>query len=169
MKKINKKFSRKKSFKEIKKIRDAQLGKPRPFTTGDKNGMWKGHNASYSAIHHWVKRNFKQPDKCELCKISKTEKRLNWANKDHKYTRDRKDWLYLCYSCHTQYDIKHFNNRPNFLNKQNTFTHRQCSVCRETLPLTTKFFCHSKSHSLGFRYICKNCQSKQFQLKQTKD
>lgn len=70
-----------------------------------KGGMfhhqWKGTNASYSAVHHWVRRNFKKTSICGHCL---TQKRTCWANKTGKYLRIRKDWLELCYKCHKKMD-----------------------------------------------------------------
>jgi len=156
-------FSRKKSTEEIEKIIKAQKGIPRPFTTGNKNGMWKGKKAGYHGIHSWVTRHFKKPDKCETCGKPETNKRFCWANKDHKYTRKRKDWFYGCYSCHAKHDVKHLGKRP-IRNSNNSIKQRQCSICKIILPLTIKYFHHSKGHSFGFKYICKKCRSKQAHL-----
>ena len=156
-------IGRKKSPEEIEKISKAQRGKPKPLTTGNGNGMWKGKNAGYHAIHCWVNRHFKKPDKCETCGKPETNKRFCWANKDHKYTRERKDWFYGCYSCHAKYDFKYLGKRP-IRNPNNSIKQRQCSICRKILPLTIKYFHRSNGHSFGFKYICKKCRSKQAHL-----
>ena len=75
----------------------------------DKNGMWKGKNASYSAKHIWIKNKFGSSEKCEFCK--KIGKKINnrwnlhWANISGKFKRERSDWLGLCVSCHKKYDL----------------------------------------------------------------
>ena|SRR3990167_10117412 len=69
----------------------------------EKNWGWKGNNASFSGIHIWVHRNWIKKEKCDGCKKIK---KLDWANKDHKYNRVRKDWMCLCRSCHQLYDFK---------------------------------------------------------------
>jgi hypothetical protein len=33
---------------------------------------------------------------------------MNWANLDHKYTRDLSKWVPLCKKCHSAYDQEHF-------------------------------------------------------------
>lgn len=73
----------------------------------DNNGMWKGENASYIAIHAWVRRHYGVPVKCQFCGKEKTTPRsVQWANIDHKYRRTREDWLMLCCSCHKKHDIE---------------------------------------------------------------
>ena len=64
---------------------------------------WKGENASYEAIHAWVRRHRGKPQQCEHC--GTTEKRMyHWANKSHEYKRDLNDWIRLCRPCHSKYD-----------------------------------------------------------------
>ena len=49
-------------------------------------------------IHGWVRKHKPKPKICGHCK---KEKRLTLANmKNHNYTRDIKDYEWLCYSCH---------------------------------------------------------------------
>ena len=70
---------------------------------------WKGNNISYSRLHGWVIQHLGQPTKCEHCgKDNLTKGQIHWANKDHKYKRNLKDWIRLCVSCHRKYD-KQFN------------------------------------------------------------
>lgn len=76
-------------------------GKKCPQWTGEKSSSWKGELAGYSAIHHWVNTHFKKPDNCENCN---NKLKLTWANKDGKYSRERNDWLCLCYKCHKKFD-----------------------------------------------------------------
>lgn len=97
------------------------------FKKGDKNWLkrksikgelhpnWKGESVGYYALHHWIKREFGVPFKCEngFCiyprkTISRgillKPKRFEWANISGKYLRDRNDWIMLCVSCHRKYD-----------------------------------------------------------------
>lgn len=78
----------------------------RPELAGDNNPLWKGDDASYYAIHIWVSGNFgKSSDfPCSFCEKRGGSKQMHWANLDHKYSRDRKDWLVLCVKCHFNYD-----------------------------------------------------------------
>lgn len=76
-------------------------------TKGNRNGMWKGNQVSYSALHHWIKRELGQPTKCEHCgKDGFNTRQIEWANKSRQYKRDLDDWLRLCKSCHKFYDMK---------------------------------------------------------------
>ena len=59
-------------------------------------------------IHRWVSKNFVPPIKCEICegKSLAPSGRLEWSNKDHKYSKKREDWQRVCYSCHRNYDVE---------------------------------------------------------------
>lgn len=73
----------------------------------DKHPEWKGEFASYSAVHHWVKRWKGKPIKCEHCG---KKKECQWANIDHNYRRNLDDFISLCVKCHSTYD-KEFNGK----------------------------------------------------------
>lgn len=68
---------------------------------GEKAYNWKGDNAGYAAIHSWVNKWKKRPDRCAACKEIK---KLDWANKDHKYRKILEDYIALCKKCHRSYD-----------------------------------------------------------------
>lgn len=100
----------------------SKLGKPtwnKNIKTGikPKNGFKKGHiphnykgnNVGYYSLHHWVNRHKGKPKICEHCDATYEERKLSWANIDHKYRRVLEDFIPLCYSCHRKYDIKYNN------------------------------------------------------------
>jgi len=68
---------------------------------GKKAWNWKGNKVSYQALHTWVKIHLKKPIVCSVCNKRKT---LEWANKNHLYKRNLKDWIAMCHSCHCKYD-----------------------------------------------------------------
>lgn len=71
---------------------------------GENHYKWKGENASYIAKHTFIKRKKGDLNKCEHC--GKTDKKkYEWANKNHKYSRNPKDYIRLCTSCHRKYDL----------------------------------------------------------------
>lgn len=72
---------------------------------GMANGMWKGDDVGYSALHDWVERELGKPTFCSTCKIAFSDKKYHWANKSHEYKRDLNDWIPMCVSCHKNYDI----------------------------------------------------------------
>lgn len=81
------------------------------LTANENNPRWKGDSVTYQALHNWVRRHFVRPSACENCgknpgknKVGYTK--LQWANINKKYLRDRKDWKCLCPSCHRKIDIK---------------------------------------------------------------
>jgi hypothetical protein len=78
-------------------------GKKYPQVSHENNHAWKGEDASYPAIHAWVKRHLGKPDHCALDKDHKSEK-YHWANKSGEYKRDLDDWIPLCPKCHRVYD-----------------------------------------------------------------
>lgn len=75
------------------------FGKPR--LQGEKHYAWKGDKVGYGALHDWVRSRLVAPKKCQHCG---EEKKLDLANKTGQYLRDLDDWLWLCRSCHRQYD-----------------------------------------------------------------
>lgn len=85
-----------------KKISESVKEKISKALLGDKNAQWKGHNVSYSGLHHLVYRKLGKPKKCEHCGIDCG--RIEWANKSKEYIRDVSDWLQLCKKCHLKYD-----------------------------------------------------------------
>lgn len=83
--------------------------------SGVKNPNWKGDKVKYHGLHTWINNNFIRPAHCEICKKPDTGKRrFEWASKTHNYTRDIKDWIYLCTSCHIKYDLEHNNKTDNY-------------------------------------------------------
>ena len=80
---------------------------------GKKHHSWKGNKIGYWGIHRWLRQNFgpAKENKCEHC----DRQALDWANKDHKYKRDRKDYIPLCRSCHLKYDYT--QERKNKMSK----------------------------------------------------
>lgn len=75
--------------------------------SGEKNHLWKGDKAGYSSIHCWVRRWFGRAWTCESCGVTKETNRIEWSNKDGRYSRDRFDWQQLCVRCHYAYDKTH--------------------------------------------------------------
>lgn len=95
------KMGHKVSVETRKKISLAQIGK----RLGKENHKWKGDKVGYLALHSWVQRELGKPDTCEHCgKSGLKGRQIGWANKDHLYKRNLKDWIRLCTSCHRRYD-----------------------------------------------------------------
>jgi hypothetical protein len=65
--------------------------------SGVKNGMWKGNDVKYNALHDWVKYHLKKPDRCSNCGCSGL---LDVTNISGKYLREISDWRWLCRKCH---------------------------------------------------------------------
>jgi hypothetical protein len=86
------------------------------------NGAWKGDKVGLNALHQWVKRRLKKPERCESCRrIS----RLDLANSNGKYLRNLTDWNWLCRKCHMESD-----GRLNNLCQNSHIRHKHpCEVC----------------------------------------
>ena len=79
---------------------------------GSNHSKWKGDDASYYAIHIWLKNNYGKANKCENPSCEKKSKRFEWAllkNKIHSH--NRKNYWMLCKSCHTRYDEINIGNK----------------------------------------------------------
>ena len=77
----------------------------------EKNSQWKGENTGYIPKHLWIYFWKGKPKICIHCKATYKERKLCWANKDHKYRRNLDDYISLCYSCHKKYDLKRSKNK----------------------------------------------------------
>jgi hypothetical protein len=82
-------------------------GRKFPKRCGEGNIAWKGEEAKYAAIHMWIKRVTGKPIKCVHC--GATGRKLHWANIDHKYSRNPRDYISLCVPCHRRYDYHTLN------------------------------------------------------------
>jgi len=72
--------------------------------SGKNNYAWKGDKASYFAIHAKIQRQKGKAKKCEHCGTEKGK--IEWANKDHEYSRNPEDYISLCVRCHRKYDVE---------------------------------------------------------------
>ncbi len=81
----------------------AAIGRSKPKE--EKSWSWKGDKVGHHGIHKWVQRNLGKPTSCSKCK-TRTAKKFEWANVDHKYRRILKDWIRLCTKCHRKYDYQ---------------------------------------------------------------
>jgi len=70
---------------------------------GVNNHKWKGDDVGYFGLHSWLSRKYGKPVECEKCG---SIKKIGWASKNYKYTRNREDWIHLCSNCNFEYDRK---------------------------------------------------------------
>ena len=87
------------------------LGKKRPSMTGKLHPLWK-EDASYQALHDWVKRYLGRPQICTNCGTI-SAKRYEWANISGDHKREITDWVRLCVKCHRLMDGNSINNYAN--------------------------------------------------------
>ena len=106
--------------KRLKAIRKANLGKIPKHFKKTQEAAWKAitkrwEDKGYGAKHQWVRQNWGKSTKCDLCGAENlTGRKVHWANKNHKYRQNRKDWFRVCRPCHAKYDKE--NNGTDFRN-----------------------------------------------------
>ena len=88
-------------FKKGNTLGKNNKGRKRPDLS-ERNRLNRREHISYKGIHMWIRNNYGKAIKCEHC--GEKDKMIHWANKDHTYSRDIKDWVQLCVSCHRNYD-----------------------------------------------------------------
>lgn len=106
-------FWKGKKFSDVykKKLSDAhkKIGDKPPSRLGcipwNKNfgvsDFRKNNKHDYANIHYWVNSRLGKADICNNCG---SNKKVEWANKSHKYLKIKKDWVKLCKKCHVNYD-----------------------------------------------------------------
>ncbi len=100
---IGRKMSIRQKGKPIKITQGFQKG--HQIQVGEKHWAYKKIGAHKTSVHDWIKKRHGFPPKCEHCGLeSENHYKIQWANVDHKYSRDIKDWKRLCVSCHMKMD-----------------------------------------------------------------
>src|ERR1041385_8578706 len=102
-------------------------------TLGAKNINWKGHRASYDAIHKWLRRHHGKATHCIECKRPGLE--YEWANVSGAYKRDISDYRPMCTACHPRMDAGASCRRGHLLTPTNAYMprgtkQRGCRICR---------------------------------------
>jgi len=77
---------------------------------GEKNPHWGGENVTLGGLHQWLKVHNPKPKLCERCKKYPP---FDLANKTGNYTRNIKDYYWLCRKCHMETDgrLKNLKNQ----------------------------------------------------------
>lgn len=71
--------------------------------SGDKQGGWKGDDASYRALHGYICAHHPKTGTCEEC--GQAAERTQYALiHGRTYSRNRSDYRELCSPCHVRYD-----------------------------------------------------------------
>lgn len=71
---------------------------------GEQHHKWKGDDAGITAIHLWIRKQLLKtlPLKCTECGSVENVEVASTTN--HNYTRDVKDYTFLCRPCHIKKD-----------------------------------------------------------------
>ena len=94
---------------------------------GKRNPMWKGDEVQYSALHIWVRTHLPKTDYCQVCGIKPPLDLANISSSFNEvtYTRDFKNWQWLCRRCHMiqdgRIDKMYRGGRPRLYNS--------CTAC----------------------------------------
>lgn len=73
---------------------------------GKDTPRWKGKSATKQSMHQWLHANVIDPKSCSNKKCDGTNKLFEWCLKrGRKYSHNPDDYLWLCRSCHRQYDL----------------------------------------------------------------
>lgn len=78
------------------------------FEKDERNPNWKGENANIANLHNYVRRRKSKPALCEICHKRPS---LDLMNKNHIYSRNPEDYLWVCRSCHLKYDGGRTHNK----------------------------------------------------------
>lgn len=127
----------------------------------EKNGMWKGDDVGYCALHNWIERKKLKPKFCEDCH---KEKPYDLANISGKYKRDIKDFKWVCRRCHMKNDGRFFileksliennKNRKNKVIEQNKQNNFYCPYCKSFYVIKGSIRNDKR------RYKCNKCKKR---------
>lgn len=87
---------------------------------GELNGQWKGKDVGYRSLHEWV-NNHKPKPKNGLCEFCKVKKFKDLANLTGILDREFHNWVYLCATCHINYDRRELKEE---------IQKRNCLICK---------------------------------------
>jgi hypothetical protein len=115
---------------------------------GTLNPMWKAETITNTALHSWVRNRLLRPDLCPSCNLRLPYDLANISNTYNRetYTRDLKNWEWLCRRCHMVKDgritrLYHGGANPK---------HIGCNVPKCNLNHEGKGLC--KKHYQSYRY-----------------
>ncbi len=80
---------------------------------GDKHPLWAGNKVSYGKLHVWIRRRLPEPKQCQHCHKVKPYKLAYDLACKGRYSRDLKNWWYLCRKCHMALDGRKESARYN--------------------------------------------------------
>lgn len=119
----------------------------------------------YERIHYWMRTNFGKANECINPECLKKSTRYEWAllsNKEYEFNRD--NFIELCKSCHTKYDITEDTKRKislaQKLRKELVFN-VECKICHCKLQSTfdKNKFCEQCANKRGNLFV-KNWRDK---------
>jgi len=124
-----------KGHKHAKATKDKISEKVSKSLIGNKR-RWKGEEASRTAKHMWIYKQFGKANHCSNPNCDKKSNKYEWANISGEYKREIFDYKQLCVICHRKMDLrKEFCKSGHALNGDNLYInprgHRECKQCRK--------------------------------------
>ena len=73
---------------------------------GSDHHMWGGDSVDLASLHRWVTTRKPKPKDCSMCATKPALDLANVSNSYNKstYTRDLKNWRWICRGCHMRSD-----------------------------------------------------------------
>lgn len=128
--------------------------------SGSKNGMWKGDEIGYNALHTYIKNNKPKPELCENCK---NKKPFDLANISGEYKRDINDFEWLCRKCHMEKDGRMITLKKNHKKREiNNLGRLKCNKCLEFK--NKKDFSFDNRRCDNRRLSCRECEKKLYKI-----
>jgi len=142
VKQDNPMYGKQHTEKSKKKMQLTSLGK--------KNGMWKGNDVGYIALHEWVKNHLPKPNLCQECdKVPP----YDLANKGI-YDRNLDNWEWLCRKCHMDKDGRLEKLKESNQKRMNGWWGK-CKFCQKKIWITPY-----NERTNTRRYCSKSCSNK---------
>jgi hypothetical protein len=77
----------------------------RASMSGEQHPNWVAE-PTYSAVHHWLNRNYPKTGVCEHCGDSGPSGMTEYALIGERHARDRSQYAELCCPCHQRFDAE---------------------------------------------------------------
>lgn len=107
-----------------------------PELRGTKVGITHDITVSeYGRIHYWLRQNYGKPTKCEATDCNGVSKAVQWALvRGKKYEKVRENFIQLCRSCHTRYDLTE-GGKKRISNARKGVSYNDSQLASRSIPV----------------------------------
>lgn len=115
-----------KSKEHVLNVIKATTGKPHTTIRGKNHFAWKENTYGYCTVHDYIRLRIGKPNTCKACGVKnhtitqsngKKIAYLHLSNISGTYSRDIKDWQYVCPKCHSKHDSGRNSIYKTFISK----------------------------------------------------